>query len=230
MAGIQTGIELQDNFTSVIMGIINSVNLAVSVMDSLDQSMSSGINTTAIQGARDEINDAAAAASQLSREFMGLAGAPAIRPAQPAEWKSDTLTPVVDVSGVERYQQEVQRTGQMLDSLTSTQSRISQAAASMDILPETAVQDIESLGTRLDALKGKIQEIENNPVTMGTDAASAELEQLYAQLGRVHQEQERLNDAAGSMDISDINSAYLRLSQTISSTERYLRDSAAHLS
>lgn len=63
MAGIQTGIELQDNFTSVIMGVINSVNLAVSVMDSLDQSVSEGFNTAQIQGARDEINEAAAAAS-----------------------------------------------------------------------------------------------------------------------------------------------------------------------
>jgi len=224
MAGIQTGIELQDNFTSVIMGIINSVNIAVSVMDSLDQSISSGINTAAIQGARDEINDAAAAASQLSQEFMGLAGAPAIRPAQPVEWKSDALTPVVDVSGLERYQQEVQRTEQTLASLTSTQSRISQAAVSMDILPETAVQDIALLGTRLDAIKNKIQEIENNPVTMGTDAANRQLEQLYAQLYRATQEQENLGRAMDSMDISGINSTYMRLSQTISGTERYLRD------
>ena len=72
MAGIQTGIELQDNFTSVIMGIINSVNLAVSAMDSLDQSVSAGISTVAIQGARDEINEAAAAASQLSRNSRTL--------------------------------------------------------------------------------------------------------------------------------------------------------------
>lgn len=76
MAGIQTGIELQDNFTSVIMGIINSVNLAVSVMDSLDQSVSAGFNTAQVQGARDEINEAAAAASQLSQEFINLASRP----------------------------------------------------------------------------------------------------------------------------------------------------------
>ncbi len=225
MAGIQTGIELQDNFTSVIMGIINSVNIAVSVMDSLDQSVSAGFNTAQLQGARDEINEAAAAASQLSQEFMDLAAAPAIRPVKPAQWQSDVLTPVVDVSGMERYQQEVQRTGQMLDLLNSTQADISQAAASMDMLPDAAVQDIEALGTRMDAIKDRIQEIADSPVTMGTDEASAELEHLYGQLARLHQEQGRLSGAMESMDISDINNAYMKLSQTISSTERYLRDS-----
>ncbi len=225
MAGIQTGIELQDNFTSVIMGIINSVNLAVSVMDSLDQSVSAGFNTAQVQGARDEINEAAAAASQLSQEFMNLAAAPAIRPVKPAQWQSDALTPVVDVSGMERYQQEVQRTGQMLDLLNSTQADISQSAASMDMLPDAAVQDIEALGTRMDAIKDRIQEIADSPVTMGTDEASAELEHLYGQLARLHQEQGRLSGAMESMDISDINNAYMKLSQTIGSIERYLRDS-----
>ncbi len=225
MAGIQTGIELQDNFTSVIMGIINSVNIAVSVMDSLDQSVSAGFNTAQLQGARDEINEAAAAASQLSQEFMDLAAAPAIRPVKPAQWQSDVLTPVVDVSGMERYQQEVHRTGQMLYLLNSTQADISQAAASMDMLPDAAVQDIEALGTRMDAIKDRIQEIADSPVTMGTDEASAELEHLYGQLARLHQEQGRLSGAMESMDISDINNAYMKLSQTISSTERYLRDS-----
>ncbi len=227
MAGIQTGIELQDNFTSVIMGIINSVNLAVSAMDSLDQSVSAGISTVAIQGARDEINEAAAAASQLSQEFMNLAAAPAIRPAKPVQWQSDVLTPVVDVSGMERYQQEVQRTGQMLDLLNSTQAGINQSAASMDMLPDAAVQDIEALGTRMDAIKDKIQEIADSPVIMGTEEASAQLEHLYGQLARLHQEQGRLSGAMESMDISDINSVYMKLSQTISSTERYLRDSMA---
>lgn len=224
MAGIQTGIELQDNFTSVIMGVINSVNLAVSVMDSLDQSVSAGFNTAQIQGARDEINEAAAAASQLSQEFINLASAPAVRPAKPVQWQSDILTPVVDVSGMERYQQEVQKTEHMLGSLNTTQAHISQAAGEMDILPAAALNDIMSLGTRMDAIKDKIQQIGNDPVTMGTDEASAQLEHLRVQLARLQQGQENLDSAMEGMDISDINSAYIKLSQLVSGTERYIRD------
>lgn len=224
MASIQTGIELQDNFTSVIMGIINSVNLAVSAMENLDQQMAGDIDTSSIQSARNEINEATIAANQLSRAFqdMTVPATPAAPP--PVQWQSDSLTPVIDVSGMERYQQEIQRTDQMLSGLNAAQAHISQAAASMDILPNTAIQDIASLGTRLNSIRERIQQIENNPVTMGTDAANAQLEQLRAQLHRAAQEQASLNRAMDSMDISDINSAYMRLSQTISGTERYLRD------
>ncbi len=224
MASIQTGIELQDNFTSVIMGIINSVNLAVSAMENLDQQMAGDIDTSSIQSARNEINEATIAANQLSRAFqdMTVPTTPAAPP--PVQWQSDSLTPVIDVSGMERYQQEIQRTDQMLSGLNAAQAHISQAAASMDILPNTAIQDIASLGTRLNSIRERIQQIENNPVTMGTDAANAQLEQLRAQLHRAAQEQASLNRAMDSMDISDINSAYMRLSQTISGTERYLRD------
>ena len=224
MASIQTGIELQDNFTSVIMGIINSVNLAVSAMENLDQQMAWDIDTSPIQSARNEINEATIAANQLSHAFQDMAVPAAPVAPQPVQWQSDSLTPVIDVSGMERYQQEIQRTDQMLSGLNATQTHISQAAASMDILPDTAVQDITSLGTRLNNIRERIQQIENNPVTMGTDAANAQLEQLRAQLHRAAQEQEGLNRAMDSMDISDINSAYMRLSQTISGTERYLRD------
>lgn len=224
MASIQTGIELQDNFTSVIMGIINSVNLAVSAMENLDQQMAGDIDTSSIQSARNEINEATIAANQLSHAFQDMVVPAAPAAPQPVQWQSDSLTPVIDVSGMERYQQEIQRTDQMLSGLNAAQVHISQAAASMDILPDTAVQDITSLGTRLNSIRERIQQIENNPVTMGTDAANAQLEQLRAQLHRAAQEQESLNRAMDSMDISDINSAYMRLSQTISGTERYLRD------
>ena len=64
MASIQTGIQLQDNFSNVIMGIINSVNLAVSAMDDMNQAMSTGVDTASIAAARNEINQATIAAQQ----------------------------------------------------------------------------------------------------------------------------------------------------------------------
>ncbi len=48
MGSVQTGIQLQDNFTNVILGIINSVNLAVSAMDDMNAAMNSDVDTTAI--------------------------------------------------------------------------------------------------------------------------------------------------------------------------------------
>ena len=52
MGSVQTGIQLQDNFTNVILSIISSVNLAVVAMDDMNAAMSSDIDTTTIQAAQ----------------------------------------------------------------------------------------------------------------------------------------------------------------------------------
>ncbi len=43
MATIRTAIELQDNFTSVLYQVINSVNLGLSAMEDLHQTMNSPV-------------------------------------------------------------------------------------------------------------------------------------------------------------------------------------------
>jgi tape measure domain-containing protein len=80
------------------------------------------------------------------------------------------------------------------------------------------------LAVRIDSVRDRIQQIENNPVNLGTDTANAELEQLRSQLNTAIQEQNELNQAMQNMDVSAANDAYLRLSQTVSGTERYIRD------
>lgn len=52
MSSIQTGIELQDNFTGVMYGIINSVNLAISSVEEMSQAMNADIDTSSLEGAR----------------------------------------------------------------------------------------------------------------------------------------------------------------------------------
>ena len=94
----------------------------------------------------------------------------------------------------------------------------------MDILPDAAVQDMNTMQQRLSAIQQRIQQIENNPVNVGADNANAELEQLRMQLNQAIQEQNSLNQAMQNMDVSAANDAYLRLSQTVGNTERYIRD------
>lgn len=377
MGAISTGIHLQDDFSGVMMGIINAVNLAVSSMTDMSQVMNTGINTSSLEGARDCLNQATIAARELSealghQEEVSLPSPPAwenqsnmqifndtgiqrltnemnalgevsdgvLRSQQRIDsqaldmdilppnaswdinatshrieelsrqlgnlqsqnitligdsnaeqisgqferireemndivnlqarldqaieagdvsgmnegynqlnhligqaerrarsmqqvmdsvanirWQSDTM-PVFDGSGMERFRQEVQSTDAMLASLNARQEQLQQTAAGMNLLPPAAVQDIGAVGARIQALADRIQQIENNPLNMGTDRANSELEQLRAQLGQALSAQESLNSAVDSMDIEAANQAYLRLSQTISNTERYIRDNA----
>ena len=141
----------------------------------------------------------------------------------PVEWQSDSLE-VFTTTGVERFEQEVQSANNMLNTLNQTQSKIAAQAANTNIFPSNMVTDMNGLQTRLQAIQNRMQQIESNPLNMGTDAANAELEQLRAQLDQAVQAQQAMNDAVDNMDVEAANAAYLQLSQTVSNTERYIRD------
>lgn len=233
MSSIQTSIELNDQFTSVLYNIIGSVNLAVCSIYDMQESMSADIDMSSIEGARDEINQATAAINAMN-EALNNQVAPDIsaqvhpnvtpEPVEiPVTWNTDGLD-VFTSTGIDRFQQEVQSTNSMLEQLCSTQDAIARQAFETNIFPPEAFQNLNSLAVRIDMVRDRIQQIENNPVNIGTDVANAELEQLRAQLNRAVQEQYELNSAMQNMDVSAANDAYLRLSQTVSGTERYIRD------
>lgn len=265
MSSIQTGIELNDQFSGVLNNIVNSVNLAVSAMYDMQQSMNADIDTSSIEGARDEINQATAAINAMN-EALNNQTAPDIAPPVvdegnqepipapidpiipdplvenpepirpeiqpnappepvevPIQWESDNLE-VFTGTGIERFQQEVQSANSMLEQLSSTQDAIARQAYNTNLFPPESFQDLNRLAVRIDSVRDRIQQIENNPVNLGTDTANAELEQLRSQLNTAIQEQNELNQAMQNMDVSAANDAYLRLSQTVSRTERYIRD------
>lgn len=265
MSSIQTGIELNDQFSGVLNNIVNSVNLAISAMADMQQSMNADIDTSSIEGARDEINQATAAINEMNEALNNQTAPdivppvvpdansqvvnvdvnpvlpdplvenpepirPEIQPNAPPDpveipvtWQTDGLE-VFTGTGIDRFQQEVQSTNSMLEQLSSTQDSIARQAYNTRLFPPESFQDLNRLAVRIDTVRDRIQQIENNPVNLGTDTANAELEQLRAQLNRAIQEQNELNDAMADMDVSAANDAYLRLSQTVSGTERYIRD------
>ena len=228
MAGIQTSIELNDQFSSVLYSIIGSVNLAVSSMYDMQESMNADIDTGSLEAARNEINQATAAIVQMNEALSSQVTPeiPSVSPEPveiPVTWNTDGLD-VFTGTGIDRFEQEVQSTNSMLEQLSSTQDAIAKQAYSTYIFPPEAFQNLNSLAVRIDMVRERIQMIENNPVNIGTDAANAELEQLRSQLSRAIQEQNELNAAMQRMDVSAANTAYLNLSQTVGNTERYIRD------
>lgn len=228
MSGISTGINLQDNFTNVMFGIINSVNLALSSIQDLQGTMAADVDTSSLQGARDEINQVAAAMTELNSRLLAVSSpavgqTPAAVPESPIHWQSDGLE-VFDSLGIERFQHEIQSANNMMNTLNQTQMHIQQTAGNLDLLPDGAVQDINSLGLRLQTVQQRIQRISDNPANAIDENACAEMEQLRVQLDGLIQQQNCLNAAMESADISDINAAYINLSRNISNTERYIRD------
>ena len=166
--------------------------------------------------------------SQVYSATPTVQDAPQVEPTQapvnvPFNWQADNMN-VFENTGIERFQQEIESANTMLNALNDTQQRIAETAASVDLFPANAVTDLSGMQTRLQAIQDRIVQIENNPLNMGTNAASSELEQLRGQLDQAVQAQQALNSAVDNMDVQAANEAYLRLSQTIGNTESYIRD------
>ena len=166
--------------------------------------------------------------SQVYSATPTVQDAPQVEPTQapvnvPFNWQADNMN-VFENTGIERFQQEIESANTMLVALNDTQQRIAETAASVDLFPANAVTDLSGMQSRLQAIQDRIVQIENNPLNMGTNAANSELEQLRGQLNQAVQAQQALNSAVDSIDVQAANDAYLRLSQTVSGTERYIRD------
>lgn len=240
MASISASVELYDRMSAPLMSIMNAMNMTISSMRDMQSTMGTDMDTSSLDAATQAVNQAQAAMEQLNetaRQTVLPSGSgsqqtpsepptPSTEPVQvPVEWVTNDLD-VFSNSGMDRFQQEVNATNQMLTTLSDRQNEIAQNAAGTDIFSDSAMQDINSMGQRIQAVQQRIQQIENNPVNFGTDTANAELEQLRSQLNQALQAQEDLNQAVQNMDVSAANAAYNQLSSTVANTERYIRDNA----
>lgn len=237
MASISASVELYDRMSAPLMSIMNAMNMTISSMRDMQSTMGTDMDTSSLDAATQAANQAQAAMEALNQSMHtggqtpGTGGSeptptPSTDPVQvPIEWVTNDLD-VFSNSGIDRFEQEVTATNQMLTTLSDRQNQIAQNAAGTDIFSDSAMQDINSMGQRIQAVQQRIQQIENNPVNLGTDTANAELEQLRSQLNQALQAQEALNQAVDNMDVSAANAAYNQLSSTVASTERYIRDNA----
>jgi len=219
LATISTAIELYDSFTAPLMNIINAVSAGVSAMENLQAAMSEPVTMSVADTVTDQINQAMTAIN-AAREAMSE---PLTPETTTATW-NNPIMPVFTDSGVERFNQEVQNANTLLEQLGNTQAEIVSRTSRMNFLPSNMINDMNTMQSRIHGIQERIQQIENNPLNLGTDQANAELEGLRSQLNQAVQAQENLNRAVADMDVQAANEAYLRLSQTIGNTERYIRD------
>lgn len=234
MATIRTAIELEDRLSGVLNGVLNSVNITVSAIERMNGNLDKPIESAYFDGLRDSIAQAAVELGNLNEDMerMGgsAAGVPAVPHMQPAaaavEWQTDSLN-VFTNTGIERFKQEIQSAEGMLHRISESQLNIAANAEQTSVFPAAMTKDMQNMQSRITAVQNKIREIGAKPMNLVTAADSAMLEQLRGQLAGITSEQESLNAAVEAMDVSEANQAYLRLSQTVGNTERYIRDNAS---
>lgn len=66
MASIMTGIQLQDNFSKALYQVIDAVNLAVSAMVDMQDTLDVGLDMSSLEGTRECLNDAAISIQEIN--------------------------------------------------------------------------------------------------------------------------------------------------------------------
>ena len=168
MASIQTSIELQDQFTSVIYGIINSVNTAVSVVEDMQQTMETDVDTSAFEGMRNEINQATMALDELNAEMQNIGGNgqvinmdvqptipdPLVENPNPVPLEVQPNAPPDIGNDISRT---IAHITEQLDGVIAMQQQIDQTAASIDVLPTEVTKDIKKTNTLVEQLQAILE-------------------------------------------------------------------------
>ncbi len=142
MGSIQTGIQLNDQFTSVIYNIMNAVNLTVASMDDMRQTMNADMGAAGIEGVRDEINQATMAMDELNAAMQD------------------------SISGQDRFNQEIQEGTRRADGLMGTIKKVAGAYLGIQTLGRVIeLSDTMTQTTaRLDLIVddgGSVEELQN---------------------------------------------------------------------
>lgn len=182
MGTISTGIELNDNFSSVLYNIMGSVNLAIYQMEEMRQSLSASIDTSHIEGARESIDRAT-----MSLREMEEAASVSVAPAM------SSMNVAAANSNYEQLRQNVESTGQHIRDNTEEQQRFNQAVNSgttssnnllKGLIGLHVVQSVVNTVTgQIDAAMKRMDTMTNfqrtmTAITGSSDMAAASLNQL----------------------------------------------------
>lgn len=248
MAGIGTAVQITDGMTAPLMNITNSLNLVISAFQNLQNESANPINTSSLDGAKEQANEAVIALNRMAETAARIdkvsvstplvpSPTPAIQPSasvpiqapvpvqMPIQWSSANNEKIFNTSGMERYKQESASLSQMLSKITVEQQHIATLSNQTDIFPDNMVADLQSVNTRIQDLKTNIINIKNNPINdIGADAVSGDMQVLRGQLSQALALQNDLTSAMKRMDVSAANAAYSRLNNTIDTAEIHIRD------
>ena len=220
MSYIQSAIELTDRMSAPLYDIYTAANAVNSSLVEMQATSGDMFNTSALDRVQQDIVNTEIQLQELTQEKVKISEPVTI----PVQWQEYNAPEVFLTTGAERFQQEIQSANNMMEQLCATQDAIAKQAYSTYIFPPEAFQDLNSMAVRIDHIRDKISQLETSGAGMGFDAANNGIERLREQLSQTLQIQSELNYAVQNMDVSAANSAYLKLSQTVDNTERYIRD------
>lgn len=219
MSSIQTGIVLQDNFSNVAQGVVESMYNMTAAAYEASQAVSSNVDTSSIQAATEEINQASAAMDELNAaasvaqpvvdggngqvinvDVNPVLPDPLVENPEPLTLDIQPNAPPTGEIG-----QRIENIRNQLNDVLSMQQQIDQTAATVDVLPDEVTNRMSRVNALIEQIQANLAFSVENPFGLGGNEIEQQLSAIERSLNQAVTQQNMLNNAVGN-------------------TERYIRD------
>ena len=218
MSSIQTGIVLQDNFSNVAQGVVESMYNMTAAAYEASQAVSSNVDTSSIQAATEEINQATAAMDELnaaaSRPTASSVAQPAVDGGNGQVINVD-VNPVLPDPLVENPEpltldiqpnapptgeigQRIENIRNQLNDVLSMQQQIDQTAATVDVLPDEVTNRMSRVNALIEQIQANLAFSVENPFGLGGNEIEQQLSAIERSLNQAVTQQNMLNNAVGN--------------------------------
>lgn len=185
MGAVQTGIEMQDQFSNVLMSFIDNMTAAVTAANSFSDVMNQNINTGSLSDVGSEIQSVAEELNALNQSAQ--------QPISP--------TVSADVQSVQQFNEQIEQTQGLLQRVSNIQQQLNTESQRFDVLPDDTQAKIQGVNRSLLEIQAAMEQVSQNPFDMPTEAVEAELASLQNRIRQTIQEQSALNETLSHMDI-----------------------------
>lgn len=218
MSSIQTGIVLQDNFSNVAQGVVESMYNMTAAAYEASQAVSSNVDTSSIQAATEEINQATAAMDELnaaaSRPTASSVAQPVVDGGNGQVINVD-VNPVLPDTLVENPEpltldiqpnapptgeigQRIENIRNQLNDVLSMQQQIDQTAATVDVLPDEVTNRMSRVNALIEQIQANLAFSVENPFGLGGNEIEQQLSAIERSLNQAVTQQNMLNNVVGN--------------------------------
>ncbi len=228
MGGISSTIRLTDAMTPVLTNITSALHMTLNAFEAMQAAASANMDTTSFDAAKASIQEADIALANYKERLNQLNSQPPVPPVPPQppvpQWENLNTSQIFTNSGAVRFTEEINAANSAIRQVLQSQQQISTQAASVNMIPASALNDFHNVQERIYQVQSAMREIENIPLHMRTDNINNQLEVIREQMQSVGLLQNQISSSIINMDIAGANASLQQLNDMLENVTRHIRD------
>ncbi len=228
MGGISSTIRLTDAMTPVLTNITSALHMTLNAFEAMQAAASANMDTTSFDAAKASIQEADIALANYKERLNQLNSQPPVPPVPPQppvpQWENLNISQIFTNSGAVRFTEEINAANSAIRQVLQSQQQISTQAASVNIIPASALNDFHNVQERIYQVQSAMREIENIPLHMRNDGINNQLEAIREKMQSVGVLQNQISSSIINMDTAGANASLQQLNDMLENVTRHIRD------